>query len=125
MNRISFRQEDEKQVIHNLKSYQVVHDKLLDQLFSELGARFHNREISDRFWDAIPSDLRSKYQSHISSLRGKIRDIISQYPSYYGNYKQQNKPYFQKMDKQKKQREEMLKSMGEQPFEHEMAEVGA
>jgi len=123
MNKISFRQEDETQVIHRLRSLQTIHDKMLDQMFGELVGKFHSKEISDRFWDAIPSDVRGKYKDPIANLRAKIRDIISQYPSYYSNYKQQNKPYFQKVEKQK-QREDMLRSMGEQPFEHETAGVG-
>jgi hypothetical protein len=123
MNRLSFRQEDEKQVIHRLRSLQTVHDKMLDQMFDELTKRFHNREISDRFWDAVPSDLKGKYKEPISNLRSKIRDIISLYPQYYGNYKNQNKPYFQKVDRQQRQKEELLKSMEEEPLEQQM--VGA
>lgn len=126
MNRISFRQEDEKQVIHRLKSLQNIHDKMLDQMFDDLVKKFHNREISDRFWDAVPSDLKGKYKEPISSLRSKIRDIIMMYPQYYGNYKNQNKPYFQKVEKQK-QRDELLRSMEQAPLEeetHQTVEVG-
>ena len=124
MNRISFRQEDEKQVIHRLRSLQTIHDKMLDQMFDELVKKFHSKEISDRFWDAVPSDLKGKYKEPIASLRSKIRDIIMKYPQYYGNYKTQNKPYFQKIDKQNKQREEMLRSMDEAPLEEENQVVG-
>jgi hypothetical protein len=123
MNRISFRQEDEKNVIHRLKSLQIIHDKMLDQMCGELVGKFHSKEISDRFWDAIPADLKNKYKDPISNVRTKIRDILAMYPGYYQGYMQQNKPYFQKVDKQRKQREEMLKSMGEQPFEHEKVGV--
>ena len=125
MNRISFRQEDEQQVIKRLRSLQTIHDNRLDQMGKELVSKFHGKEISDRFWDALPADLRNKYKDPISSIREKIRDILVMYPGYYKNYQQQNRPFFQKMDKQRKQREDMLKSMGEKPFEHEMEGVVA
>lgn len=118
MNKISFR-EDEGQVIKRLRFLQVLHDKMLDQMFDEMVKKFHNKEISDRFWDAIPADMRAKYKSPIGNIRNKIRDIIKDYPQYYGNYKQQNKPYFQKMDKQQRQREELLKTLEESPLEQE------
>ena len=120
MNRISFRQEDEKQVVHRLRSLQTIHDKMLDQMFGELVKKFHNREISDRFWDAVPSELKGKYKEPISNLRSKIRDIIMMYPQYYGNYKNQNKSYFQKMEKQ---RQQLLRSMEQAPLEEEENQV--
>lgn len=120
MNRISLRQEDETQIVHRLRSLQTIHDNMLDQMFDELTKKFHNREISDRFWDAVPSDLKLKYKDPISNLRGKIRDIIMLYPQYYGNYKNQNKPYFQKIERQQRHRDELLKSMEEEPLENQM-----
>jgi len=124
MKKISFRQEDEREIIHRLKSLQTIHDNMLDKMFEELSKRFHNKEISDRFWDTLPSDLKGKYKSPISNLRSKIRDIIIKYPQYYNNYKSQNKPYFQKVERQ--QRENLLKTMEEEPLESEnrMVEVG-
>lgn len=128
MNRISFR-EDERQVIHRLKFLQVIHDKMLDKMFDELAKKFHNKEISERFWDAVPADLKARYKDPVSNLRTKIRDIIKQYPQYYGNYKIQNKPYFQKMEKQQRQREELLRSLEQSPLEEaeeqRVVEVGA
>lgn len=97
---ISFRNTDDV-ALTRLKSLQSVHDKLLDKMFKELGSRFQRKELSDRFWDALPADIRGKYKSTISRVRDTIRDIISTYPQYFEQYKQQNRPYFQKLEKQR------------------------
>lgn len=124
MKKLSLRQHEQSQVIQRLKSLQTIHDNMLDNMFDELSTKFSRKEISDRFWDAVPAELKNKYKSSISNIRSKIRDIIMQYPQYYSQYKNQNKPYFQKMEKQNRQREELLKSIEEAPFEEQQQTVG-
>jgi len=87
--------------IHKLKSLQHIHDNLLDKMFNELGSRFQHKELSDRFWEVIPADIRNKYKESVIKIRDKIRDIIREYPEYYTEYQKKNSPYFRKMEKKR------------------------
>ncbi len=85
--------------IIKLKYLNNYHQKLLDEMFQELGDKFKDKEISERFWDVIPADVRSRYKDKVNSVRTKIRNIYQQYPQHFEEYKQKNKPYFKKQER--------------------------
>lgn len=82
--------------IVRLKYLQQAHDMLIQKMFQELGQKMEHKEISDRFWDTLPVDIRGRYKDKIASIRKNIRDIYSQFPQHFEQYKNQNKPYFRK-----------------------------
>jgi hypothetical protein len=86
--------------IIRLKYLQQAHNSLIDNMFKELGKKLEHKEISDRFWDVLPADIRAKYKDKVGSIRSKIRDIYQQFPQHFEQYKKQNKPYFRKQEKQ-------------------------
>ena len=89
--------------IDRLRGLQHIHNNLLNKMFNELGSRFQNKEISDRFWEVMPAEIRDRYKNSIRKLRKEIRDIISEYPEYYSQYIRKNLPYFKKVERQQRQ----------------------
>jgi len=89
--------EDKRLV--RLKFLQRAHDLALEDLFKDLGQRYQKKEISDRFWNALPADIRTKHKEKIDKIRTQIRDIYQQFPEHFEQYKKENKPYFKKQEK--------------------------
>jgi hypothetical protein len=86
--------------IIRLKYLQQAHNMLLGKMFEELGQKLAHKEISDRFWDTLPADIRGRYRDKIASIRKNIREIYRQFPQHFEQYKKQNKPYFRKHETQ-------------------------
>jgi hypothetical protein len=90
--------------ILRLKYLQKAHTMLLNKMFEELGQKLAHKEISDRFWDTLPADIRARYKDKIASIRKNIRAIYQQFPQHFEQYKQQNKPYFRKQEQKQASR---------------------
>ena len=68
--------------VSKLRSYQNILNGLIDKLTNELGQEIKYKELSKRFWEVLPADIRNKYMNTIMSLREKIRLIYEQYPEF-------------------------------------------
>lgn len=105
---LSYR-EAKDQNIYRLRSYKNTLRLLVEKMMAELGRTINEKELSKRFWDALPADIRNTYMTPIMSLRDRIRAIYEGYPEYFEEHKQENKPYFlQKEREQKKRRQELM-----------------
>jgi len=85
--------------IVRLKYLQKAHNMLLGKMFEELGQKMQHKEISDRFWDTLPAEIRGKYKEKIALIRKNIRNIYKQFPQHFEQYKKKNSPYFRRQER--------------------------